>query len=130
MEYTLYVLNPKAVGRKNMAVGHKAEYNALYGFYDPHRKLVAWILGESRALQLSSQKYNVFSPFFDNPLMNHTQFWEQLVNSWHIDSELIVFVASGVGLHQHLSCDKVPSSNQPYPRTKPHIWHRHNVCWF
>ena len=71
----MYVLNPKTVGRKNMAVGHKAEYNALHGLYDPRRKLVAWILGESRALQLSSQKYNVFSPFFDNPLMNHTQIW-------------------------------------------------------
>ena len=54
MEYTLYVLNPKAVGRQNMVVAHKEEYNALYGLYDPHRKLVAWILGESRALQLKS----------------------------------------------------------------------------
>ena len=69
----MYVLNPKTVGRKNMAVGHKAEYHALYGLYDPRRKLVAWILGESRALQLSSQ----FSLVINNLVMNHTQFWEQ-----------------------------------------------------
>ena len=93
--------------------------------------VVNWWLGFwVRVGHSSSQVRNtVFSPVFNNLPMIHTQIWA-LVNSWHIDPELIVLVASGVGLHQHLSSDKEPSSNQPYPRTKPHLWHRHNVCWF
>ena len=61
MEYTLHVLNPKTGGIKNIAVGHNPEYNTLYGLYGLHRKLVAWILGESRALQSRALKNTVFS---------------------------------------------------------------------
>ena len=68
-----------------------------------------------------------------HPYLSHSNVGTGQFFIAHVVILLIACVASGVGvgLHQNLSSSQQePSSNQPYPRTKPHLWLRHNVCWF
>ena len=122
VEYTPFVLNPKTEEAEREYRGKPHSATHCKAYMAPIVKLVAWIFGESRPLQPSK--------ILLSPCFYRKYFWWILVkirvlaNSWQIDW---CVVASGVCLHQHLSSDKEPSSNQPYPRTKPHLWHRHNV---